>query len=151
MVRRPARDLVLLVSRRMLSSGAVAGLPSATVAAAVRVLRPQSVLSGPEVSGVEVDVFPHEPECFSLSQAQREGDDPAGAVAQLRGLQEEALNLLDRVGLDVLFFQARGPGDLGRIGGDVPAPYCLAEGDADRAVHVMPAVPAALPFSYISP
>lgn len=76
-------------------------------------------------------------ERFPLTETERQGDDPARAVAELGRFDEEALYFFDRVGLDVLFFEAGSLGDLGRVGGDVPASDGLTESDPDGPVGVV--------------
>ncbi len=138
MVRRGFAGLGLLeLSADLPAIRAVAGFPAALVAAPVLVPWTQTVLADADVSGVQVDVLPHQPERLALPQAEGEGDDPAGAVAEFRRLQQEALNLLDGVWLDLLFVQARSLGDLSDVLGDVPAPDRLAQRNADGPVNVV--------------
>jgi hypothetical protein len=63
-------------------------------------------------------------ERLPLAETERQGDDPTRAVAEPGRFDEQALYLLNRERLDVLFFQARRLGDLGGIGDDVPATDC---------------------------
>ena len=101
------------------------------------VLGTEAVLADADVSSVQVDVFPVETERLPLAETECQGDDPPRAVTELGGLDEEALNLLDRERLDVLFFESRSLGDLGHVGGDVTASLGLTEGDPDRPVSVV--------------
>jgi hypothetical protein len=128
----------LVFAAGLLFPGAVAGLPTARgVCAAVGVLGAEAVLADGDVPSVQVDVFPVETERFPLAEPEGRGDDPPRAVAEFGGLDEEALNLLDRERLDVLFFETRSLGDLGHVGGDVTASLGLTQGDSDRPVSVV--------------
>lgn len=91
------------------------------------VLRPEPVLTDTDIARGQIHVFPVEAERFPLAKADRQGDDPSGTVAELRGFDQEALNLFDGVRLDVLLFEPRSFGDLRRVGGYVAAPYGLTD------------------------
>lgn len=45
-----------------------------------------------DVPRVEVDVLPVQTECLPLSEAERQGDDPACTVAELGRLDQQALH-----------------------------------------------------------
>ncbi|MFJ3306191.1 hypothetical protein ACIPSA_24300 [Streptomyces sp. NPDC086549] len=77
------------------------------------------------------DILPVQAQRLTLAEPERQGDDPARAVAELGRFHKEAPNLFDRVRLDVLFFEARSLGDLSSVGDDVPAPHSLAPSVTD--------------------
>ncbi|GHH83034.1 hypothetical protein GCM10017771_08830 [Streptomyces capitiformicae] len=108
----------LVLAADLLMLRAVADLPPArVVSAAVRVLGPEPVIAGTDVPRVQVDDLPVQPEGLPFPEPERQGDDPARAVAELGRLDEQAMHLLDRVRLDVLLFEPRSLGDLVRGAG----------------------------------
>lgn len=137
MGRWPARDLAFFVSRRVLIFwGQKPGFwPQRS--AAVLVAGPQPTTAYADDAKFEVDVVPLHAEDLALAQPEGERDDPAGGVAVLARFGEEALDLLDRVRLDLLLFNLGGLGDGGGVRGEVLAAHGLVQRRTDRAVSLV--------------
>ncbi|MFJ3787647.1 hypothetical protein [Kitasatospora sp. NPDC090091] len=69
-----------------------------------------------------------------MAQAECKRDDPPGRMPTTSDLQQDLLHLTDRIGLDLLLFEARRFGDRGHVAGHVATPNGLAEGYPDRGL-----------------
>ncbi len=123
--RWPARDFAPFVSRRDVDLlGAKPRLSSAAVAAPVLVAGPQPATPYADDAELEVDVVPLHAEDFSLPEAEGKRDDPAGGVTVLARFGQNALDLPDRVRLDLLLFDLGRLGHGGQVGREVLAATC---------------------------
>lgn len=82
-----------------------------------------------QCSGVKIDVFPAQPERFSLPQSERERDAPPGAIAALGGQIGDPLRFAQGERLDFVLRDRWGIDQGGDISRDVPP----LRGDLERA------------------
>src|SRR5690348_15832504 len=86
---------------------------------------------------VKVNVLPPESQCFALAQPERQRDSPTGAVPPFARHRQEAPNLLDRVGLNLVVIEFRSLSELRGVPTEVPPPHRLVERRPDGAVRLV--------------
>src|SRR5918994_1009265 len=84
---------------------AVARRLTARTTASMHIARAQQTAADADGALVEIDVFPLEAERLALTEAQREGYRPAGAVSMPAGDLQQLLDLMHFVRLNLLLRQ----------------------------------------------
>ena len=80
---------------------------------------------------------PFQPECLSLTQPKRQGDDEPHSVALAERQCQDALDLLGLEGINLCVFDPQGLGEGDGIPGNVAAFERLSEGGPGRAVYLV--------------
>jgi hypothetical protein len=114
-------------------------LPTGTSAAGFAAGSQPAATKGEDLL-IDVDVSPLEPQRLTLSQAQRECEDPACAVAGPRPGEEQALDLVDAERFDIVGVDARRTRSDGRVANDVTRTHGLVQGQGSELAFTTPNV-----------
>lgn len=112
-------------------------MTAGSVITAVLVLRAQSAAPYGELLPVQVHVSPFEPESFTLTKPECEGDCPPSAISCLGSLDEDHPNLGDRVRHDFNLIDTGRPSQGHRVAHNQASPVSLPECGAGRPVDLM--------------